>query len=132
MTKKNDAAIVKQASNALAVRPESGEEFITPAADIYETPHAFVLHLDLPGAVRDGVQVNIEAERLSIKARVKAIHGEDVSILYHEIANKSYYRSFNLTKGIDTDRIEAAFQEGVLSVTIPKSEQFRRKEIKIQ
>jgi HSP20 family molecular chaperone IbpA len=132
MTRKNDTAIVRQASNALAVRPEVREEYITPAADIYETPIAFVLHLDLPGAARNGIQVSVEAEKLSIKARVEDIHAGAANILYHEILHKNYFRAFNLTKGIDSERIEAEFQDGVLKVTIPKSEQFRRKDIQIQ
>ena len=132
MTRKNDAAIVRQTSNALAVRPELREEYITPAADIYETPNAFILHLDLPGAARDGIQVNVEAEKLSIKARVEDIHLGATNVLYHEILQKNYLRAFNLTKGIDSGRIEAEFQDGVLKVTIPKSEQFRRKDIQIQ
>ncbi len=132
MTKKNDAALVRQGSNAPAARPESREEFITPAADIFETPGTFVLRLDLPGAERDGIQVNIQAERLSIKGRVEKTHGEMTNVLYHEIPGKSYYRMFNLTSGIASDRIEAEFQDGVLSIIIPKSERLTTKEIRIQ
>ena len=132
MIRKNNAAIVRKTPNAIVVRPESREEYITPAVDIYETPNAFILHLDLPGAARDGIQVNVEAEKLSIKARVEAIHSATANILYHEIVQRNYRRSFNLTRGIDSGRIEAEFQDGVLHVTIPKSEQFRRKEIQIQ
>lgn len=132
MTRKNNAAIVRQGPNALAVRPEVREEYITPAADIYETSNAFVLHLDLPGAARNGIQVSVEAEKLSIKALVEEIHAGASNILYHEIVHKNYFRAFNLTKGIDSGHIEAEFQDGVLKVTIPKSEQFRRKDIQIQ
>lgn len=131
MTKNNDEALVRHGSNALAVR-ESREEFITPAADIFETPIAFVLRLDLPGAARNGIQVNVEAERLSIKGRLEKLHAEKTNVLYHEIAGKSYYRTFNLTAGIASDRIVAEFQDGVLSVTIPKSERMTTKEIRIQ
>ncbi len=132
MTRKNDAAIVQRASNALVVRPDLREEYIMPAADIYETPSTFVLHLDLPGAARNGIQVKVEGEKLSIKARVEDIHAGVKSVQYQEILHKNYFRAFNLTRGIDSARIEAEFQDGVLKVTIPKSEQFQRKDIQIQ
>ena len=131
MTKKNNAALVRQGSHAL-VRSESRKEFITPAADIFETPAAFVLRLDMPGADRNDIQVGIQAERLSIKGRIVELHAETAEVLYHEIPGKSYYRTFNLTSGIASNRIEAEFQDGVLSITIPKSERFTTKEIRIQ
>jgi len=132
MTKKNDTALVRRGSNALAVRTDSLEEHITPATDIFETPTAFVVRLDLPGAVRDGIQVNVQSEKLSVKATVQNIHKAAANLTYSEIPGKSYFRAFNLTGGVASDRIEAEFQDGVLSVTIPKSERFTTKEIRIQ
>jgi HSP20 family protein len=132
MTKKNDAALVRLGSNALAVRTDSLQEHITPATDIFETPTAFMVRLDLPGTVRDDIQVNVQPEKLSIKTSVKNIHKEAANLIYREIPSKSYFRAFNLTGGVTSDRIEAEFHDGVLSVTIPKSERFTTKEIRIQ
>lgn len=132
MTKKNEGALVRRGSDALAVRPESREEYITPVADIFETPNSFVVRLDMPGSIRNDIQVYVQAGRLSIKARVVNLHGEAANMLYQEIPGKSYYRAFNLTSGIATDSIEADFQDGVLNITIPKSERLTAKEIRIQ
>jgi HSP20 family molecular chaperone IbpA len=132
MTKKNDAAIVRRGTNALAVRTDFPEELIVPATDIFETPTSFVVRMDLPGAVRESIQVNVQPERLSIRATVRSPHQDSTNLIHHEIPAKSYFRAFNLTVGVVSDRIEAEFQDGVLSVKIPKSDRFMTKEIRIQ
>lgn len=132
MTRKNDAAIIRRENGAIIRRPEVPEEFVTPAADIFETGNAFVVRLDMPGAERESIQVIAEGNELRVKARVPGLHKEQATLIYNEIVRVSYFRRFNLTPGIDTGRIGAEFEDGVLTVTIPKSDHATSKEIRIQ
>ena len=130
-TNKN-GELARRPSSALARRPEPLETPVTPVADIYETADAFVIKLDMPGAVKDSISVRVEPEFLSVRGRVAAQHREDADLLFSEIVRKSYFRVFNLGEGVDRSNIQAEFQEGVLVITIPKTDAMKAREIQIK
>jgi HSP20 family protein len=118
--------------SALAKRPEPLEMPVAPVADIYETADAFVIKLDLPGAVKGSISVRVEPGVLSVKGKVTAHHGERSDLLFNEILRKSYFRSFNLGEGVDRNNIQAMFLDGVLEITIPKTDAMKAREIEIK
>jgi len=132
MDTNNTGDLIRRPSSALAKRPEPLEPPVTPVADIYETADAFVIKLDMPGAVKDSISVIIEPGILAVKGKVDSHHHENGKLVYSEIGSRSYSRRFNLGDGIDSGNIEAQFENGVLGVTIPKTESLKAREIKIQ
>ena len=130
-TNKN-GELARKPSSALAKRPEPLETPVAPVADIYETADAFVIKLDMPGAVKDSISVHVEPGLLSVRGRVTAHHRGDANLLFSEIVRKSYFRAFNLGEGVDPNNIQAVFQEGVLEITVPKTDAMKAREIQIK
>ena len=132
MTKNNNSALIRRDNNSLARRIDPTEKRVTPAADVFETPEAFVLRVDMPGVDRDSIRVTADSARLEISGKAGTLHADTANVLFTEIVKKSYYRVFNLTSGLAADRVEAEFENGVLTVVIPKSEQRKTKTIPIR
>jgi len=129
MAKGTLTSLVPYVTPAL-VRHEISERIVPPVTDIYETPDAFVVKLDLPGATKESIKMHIEFKTLVVQAEVK--NEEEKFLVYSEIGKKRYYREFNLGDGIDTESVTAQFEDGVLTITLPKTEKVKAREIKIQ
>jgi HSP20 family protein len=132
MTKNGEVALVRRGNDALARKMEPLEDFVTPAADIYETPDTFVLKIDMPGVQKDSISVQIEPGELRIKGLIDQLYREPANLVYSEIRKASFYRKFNVGSGIDVDKIHANFDDGVLTVTLQKNESIKVREIPIK
>lgn len=112
-------------------RPELQESIVSPVADVFETSDSFIAKLDMPGAVKEAISLHIEPDRLSIRGTVTPRTEEGVSMLHNEIGRKRYFREFHLTKGIDINNITAQYENGVLTITLPKTDEVKAKDIPI-
>lgn len=131
MAKKNEVALIRRGEVGLARRTEPKEEFIAAVADIFETPAAFVVKLDMPGSSKDGIKVSVESNTLTVRGAVRSRHRVTASLLTREIVTLTYFRAFNLGEGLEADGIQAEFEDGVLTLIIPKSDDYRTREIPI-
>ncbi|ACF11066.1 heat shock protein Hsp20 [Chlorobaculum parvum NCIB 8327] len=101
--------------------------------DISEDEHAFHLDAELPGIAKENIALNIEDDVLTIKAE-RTQQEEQKKKDYHRIERTygSFSRSFNIGELIDQDNIGANFDNGVLHVTLPKTQPVSKtKEISI-
>ena len=102
-----------------------------PVVDIDETKDAFVVKTELPGVDKDDVSVNIEDGVLTIRGE-KKVETEDKKHHRAECAYGSFIRSFTLPQTIKADKVEAEYKNGVLNLTIPKSEEAKPKQIEVK
>ena len=104
-----------------------------PAADVHETPEAYVIRVDLPGVSQKDVKVSILGDTLSIRGerKLEPVH-EKENIHYRERRSGSFERSFTLAAPVRPDAVRASYKDGVLEVAVPKSEAARTREIEIQ
>ena len=101
--------------------------------DLSETADAFVLKATLPGVRPEDVDVNATSEGVSIKAEVRADEStKDESWILRERRSGVFARSFTLPTQIDPNRIEANLENGVLTLTLPKSEAVKPKQVKVR
>ena len=100
-----------------------------PAVDIWETEEALVLAADVPGVTRDNVELDMRDDALTIKAQVGADAYEGLRPLYGEYNIGNFYRRFSLGEVIDRDKISADLKDGVLTVTLPKREKAKPRQI---
>jgi HSP20 family protein len=91
-----------------------------PAADVLETADALRVVLDLPGVLEEGISVGFENDVLTIEAERKIDGAQGEAFLVSERGSGKLRRSFTVNVGVDADRIEAAYERGVLTVTLPK------------
>src|SRR2546423_537948 len=103
-----------------------------PAMDLLEEGDHFVLRADLPGVSEQEVNVELEDNMLTISGERKSEQEERRDGYYRlERAAGSFSRSLTLPDGIDSESIEASFQNGVLTVRIPKPEERKPRRVAI-
>jgi len=104
-----------------------------PSADIIETETGIVVKADLPGLDTSDIDVSISEDVLTIKGE-KRKEEEKTGERYHSVERYygSFQRSFRLPSSVQMDKAEATFEKGVLTISLPKTEEARKKEIKIQ
>ncbi len=131
MTTNNDVTVKQQQSTSLMKTP-SPVATVMPLADIYETPDAFVLMLDMPGASKEAISITMDESALVIKSDVESYAKEDAKLLFSEIAGVGYQRVFNISDGIDRNSVDAKYDNGVLTVKLFKKEELKPREIRVQ
>jgi len=105
----------------------------TPAVDIYETDDAIVLEAELPGMNEKDIEVKVEDNVLSIKGERKFEQERKEENYYRmERYYGTFQRSFTLPSNIDTDKIKAEYKKGILKIEMPKKEQAKPKQIKVE
>ena len=133
MVENREIAVVEKRELDTSVHQElrSGNWFV-PATDIYETPGAVVLVIDMPGVCADCVHVNIVDDELIVTGHVTHGEDEDDYVLYREYDVGHYHRHFGLPDLINRANIEANIDDGVLTVTMPKAEASRPRRIQVK
>jgi HSP20 family protein len=116
--------------------PQRSEETLNaswaPAVDIYETDKEIVLKAELPEMQEKDIDIKVEDNVLSITGE-RRMEKEVKEENYHRIERSygSFNRSFTLPRTVDREGIKAAYKDGVLKVTLPKKEETKPKQIKI-
>ncbi len=107
--------------------------FFKPTVDVKETETAFELDFSLAGMEKEDVKIELKENRLTVSGEHK-VEKEDKTAKYHRIENKygSFSRSFLLPDNVKNDAIEANFKNGVLNISIPKTELAQPKAIAIK
>lgn len=109
-----------------------GEEW-SPTLDVSETDNSIIVKAELPGLEAKDIDVSLSGDVLTIKGE-KRKEEEEKGEQYHysERYYGSFQRSFRLPTTIQSDKIEAGFEKGVLKIILPKTEEAKKKEIKIE
>jgi HSP20 family protein len=103
-----------------------------PAVDVTETDKAYEINAELPGMDEKNIEVKVADDVLTIKGEKREEKEEKNKDYYlSERSFGSFQRSFQVPNGVDTDKIEASFKNGVLTVTLPKSTEAQKAEKKI-
>ena len=104
----------------------------TPAVDIVEKDKAYEVTAELPGMDEKNIEVKLTNGALTIRGEKREEKEETKSGYYlHERHFGSFERSFPMPEGVDTDKIEASFKKGVLTITLPKKPEAIKPEKKI-
>jgi HSP20 family molecular chaperone IbpA len=101
-----------------------------PAVDIYENENEILVHVDMPGVVKDDISVNIDNGTLSLSG-IRKLASKGVAN-WEELSDVEYSRSFSVPQAIDIERVEAELKEGVLRLHLPKSEAAKPRTIEIK
>jgi HSP20 family molecular chaperone IbpA len=89
------------------------------------------LYADLPGVPRDKLVINVESDTLTIEGELLLDVPEGMSATHADVNLPRYRRVFSLSKELDSEKIAASFEQGVLTLTIPKAEHLQPRKIEI-
>lgn len=99
--------------------------------DAWRDGDKFVVEFDLPGVKAEDVDLDVERNVLTVKAERPLTDGKDAEIIATERPRGVFSRQLILGDNLDTDRVEAEYEAGVLRLTIPVSEQAKPRKIEI-
>jgi HSP20 family protein len=99
--------------------------------DAYREGGQFVVHFDLPGVDPSSIDLNVERNVLTVRAERKPTYGEDVELQAAERPRGVFSRQLFLGDTLDTDRVEASYNGGVLTLRIPVAERAKPRKIEI-
>jgi len=105
-------------------------EYLAPEVNIFETKDGYVLEAEMPGVNKNGLEITLEGNEMTIQGHrhVQPLSGE---ALFRESREADYRRVFELDPAIDAAKISARMDQGLLTLTLPKSEKVKPRKITV-
>ena len=104
--------------------------YLVPPVNIVETKDRFVLEAEMPGVSKEGLEVLLEGNELTIVGR-RQTEVPGAEPVYRESSPRDFRREFVLDPSIDTSKLSATIEQGVLTVTLPKTEKVKPRKIQV-
>lgn len=103
-------------------------EFTSPEVNIFETKDGYVLQAEMPGVNKEGLEITLEGNELTLVGHreLPPLSGES---LFNESHSRDFKRVFELDPAIDTTKVTAQMTQGILKLTLPKSERVKPRKI---
>ncbi len=122
--------------NALQKEPRTGNDHrqtsnvVAPPVNIFENKDAYIMEAEMPGVSKEGLQVTLEGNEVTILGRrsEEKLPGQ---ALFRESHVANFQRVFQLDPVIDTSKISARMEQGLLTLTLPKSEEVKPRKITV-
>jgi HSP20 family protein len=130
MAEKTISAPSGQETDGNAEITRAQERYIPPPVDIYEAPGELVLLADLPGVSKENLELHVDDGTLTIQAKAEDnVPGEPI---YREFELSGFFRQFELSDEIDTEKIKAEMKHGVLTLHLPMAEKSKPKQVEVK
>jgi HSP20 family protein len=114
-------------------RPFGMMQFSMPAIDLYQTNDNVVVKAALPGMTAEDVEISVAGDTLTLKGEIRQKdEKEDAAYLIREQRYGRFERSLMLPTEVQSDKAKAEFENGILTITLPKSKQVRPKTITVK
>jgi len=108
----------------------SERSYISPAVNIFETKDGFVLEAEMPGVNKDGLEITLDGSSLTLVGR-RSDGSPQSEPLYQESKPAHFRRVFELDPALDTGKIDARMEQGVLKLYLPKTEKVKPRKITV-
>jgi HSP20 family protein len=108
---------------------EQERQYVSPKVNIMESKDEYVLEAEMPGVAKDGLEISLEENLLTITGRRQP--DSTASLLYRESEQVDYRRAFELDPAIETGKISAHIEQGILTLTLPKAEKVKPRRIAV-
>ncbi len=108
------------------------EVILRSQVDIYEDANGIILKADLPGVPKEGLNIELDGEALTIEGRASIETPEGMEVLYADVMGTRYVRSFSLSGGLEADGVNAELKNGELTLVIPKRAEVQPRKIEVK
>jgi HSP20 family protein len=121
---------VENVQNAATTAQNHQTEFVAPEVNIFETKDGYIVEAEMPGVNKAGLEITVEGNELMIVGHqnAEAFNGEP---LLRERRHVDYRRAFEIDPAIDTAKIAAKIEQGIVTITLPKSEKVKPRKITV-
>ena len=111
-------------------KQQRSEQFVTPVSSVIEDGDAYILSAEMPGVNKEGLEISIENNELTIIGR-RALPEIEGTLVHRESRTENFRRAFELDPSIDTAKISARIDQGILTLTLPKAEKLKPRKITV-
>lgn len=106
------------------------EQFVAPMATVLENGESYTLEVEMPGVNKEGLEMWVENNELTIVGR-RSLPSVPGTLIHRESRRENFRRAFELDPSIDTEKISASIEQGVVTLTLPKAEQVKPRKITV-
>ena len=106
------------------------DQFIAPPASVIEAGEGYTLELEMPGVTKDGLDISVENNELTIVGH-RSLPTVQGTLIHHESRPNNFRRTFELDPSIDADKISAKIEQGLVTLTLPKAEHVKPRKISV-
>jgi HSP20 family protein len=106
------------------------EQFITPPASVTEIADGYMLEIEMPGVKRDGLEISVENNGLTIIGQ-RSLPAVEGTLIHRESRPENFRRVFELDPSIDADKISATIDQGLVTLILPKAEHVKPRKITV-
>jgi HSP20 family protein len=99
--------------------------------NLYETPEGFILQIPMPGANADAVEITAQQDTLSLKWQTNVQVPQGATVHWNGFQSGQYQQAFTLPAPINADRAEASYEDGILTLNLPKAEHVKARTVKV-
>jgi len=106
------------------------QEYLLPNVNIFETKDGYVLEAEMPGVNKEGLEITLEGNQITIVGH-RQTEQANGNLLFRERHLADYRRVFELDPAVDTSKVSAKMDQGVLTLTLPNSERVKPRKINV-
>ncbi|MEY2519484.1 MAG: hypothetical protein QOF24_1243 [Verrucomicrobiota bacterium] len=106
------------------------EQCVTPAATVLENADGYTLEVEMPGVSKEGLEMWVENNELTILGR-RTMPSVEGTLIHRESRAENFRRSFEIDPSINAAKISAKIDQGVVTLTLPKAEQVKPRKIAV-
>jgi HSP20 family protein len=106
------------------------EQFRAPVSSLMEDADGYLLQIEMPGVNKEGLEIAVENNELTILGR-RSLPTVEGTLIHRESRPNNFRRTFELDPSIDTEKISAKIDQGVVTLTLPKAEQVKPRKITV-
>ena len=120
--------------NRATQEPQRGEPqrgYLSPRVNITEVKDGYLLEAEMPGVNKSGLEISLEGTELTLVGRRQQETPQGMQLLYRESTDRDFRRVFVLDPTIDTNKIDAKMENGVLCLRLPKAEELKPRKITV-
>ena len=106
------------------------EQFAAPSASVIEAADGYMLEVEMPGVNKQGLEISVENNELTITGR-RSLPTVEGTLIHHELRPENYQRTFELDPSINAEKISAKIDQGLVTLTLPKAEHVKPRKIAV-
>jgi HSP20 family protein len=106
------------------------EQFITPPASVTEISDGYMLGIEMPGVKKDGLEISVENNELTVIGR-RSFPAVEGTLIHRESRPEDFRRVFEIDPSIDADKISAKIDQGLVTLTLRKAEHVKPRKITV-